>query len=151
MSEFDRFDKSATIRAPRAKVWQALADSKQFGTWFGVTLNEPFAAGARVTGTITDPPGYEHVVFELWIERIEPESLFSFRWHPFGIDKGVDYSHEKTTLVEMRLADAPGGTRLTITESGFDQLPPARRAPSFEANRGGWAEQLARIERYVTR
>ena len=146
----DRIEKKIVLHAPRSRVWRAIADAKEFGSWFGVVLESPFAAGARVRGKITEP-GYEHVVMEITIERIEPERLFSYRWHPYAIEPGVDYSSEPTTLVEFRLEEVPGGTALTITESGFDQIPAARRMEAFRMNDQGWTEQVKRIERYVAR
>ena len=144
----DRIEKRVVLRAPRARVWRAIADAKEFGEWFGVRLEGPFTAGARVRGQITYP-GYEHLTMEVLVERIEPERYFSYRWHPAAIDPKVDYSREPTTLVEFSLEDAPGGTTLTIVESGFDRIPLARRADAFRMNEGGWTEQAQRIARYV--
>ncbi len=145
----DRIEKKIVLRAPRSRVWRAIADAKEFGTWFGVVLENPFVAGARVRGKIT-VPGYEHVTMEITIERIEPERLFTYRWHPYAIEPDVDYSSEQTTLVEFRLDEVPGGTALTVTESGFDQIPAARRAEAFRMNDQGWAGQLKNIERHVS-
>jgi len=144
----DRIEKSVVLRAPRERVWRALTDAQEFGAWFGVRLESTFAPGARVRGRITIP-GYEHVTLEITVEKVEAERLFSYRWHPFAIDPGVDYSGEPTTLVEFRLEEVAGGTRLTVTESGFDQIPPARRAKAFEMNERGWAGQMVNIERHV--
>jgi uncharacterized protein YndB with AHSA1/START domain len=145
----DRIEKSVTLRAPRSRVWQAIADAEKFGAWFGVKLAGPFAAGRTVRGTITYP-GYEHLTMELQIDRIEPEHHFSYRWHPYAVTAETDYSLEPTTLVEFDLEDADGGTRVTIVESGFDAVPLARRAEAFKMNSGGWAEQIENIERYVS-
>ena len=145
----DRIEKQVLLRAPRARVWRALTDSAEFGAWFGVRVQGAFAQGARVKGQITTP-GYEHVTLEIDIERIEPERLFSYRWHPYAVDAKVDYSSEPTTLVEFRLEEAKEGTRLTIVESGFDRIPAARRAEAFRMNDGGWTYQIKNIERHVT-
>lgn len=148
MSESDRIEKEILLRAPRARVWRAIADAEQFGAWFRVKLDGPFVAGGTLIGHITHP-GYEHVTMELFVERIEPERLFSYRWHPYAIDPKVDYSAEPTTLVEFRLEEEAGGTRLTVVESGFDQVPAARRDEAFRMNGSGWAAQLGNIERHV--
>ena len=150
MSSTDRIEKTIVLSAPRARVWRAITDYKEFGAWFRVALEAPFREGATVRGRITYP-GYEHATMEVVVERIEPERLFSYRWHPFAVDKTTDYSHEPATLVEFRLDDAPGGTRLTVVESGFDALPPGRRDEAFRMNDGGWAEQMGNIERHVAR
>ena len=94
--------------------------------------------------------GYEHVMLELLVERVQPEHHFSYRWHPYAVDPNVDYSAEPTTLVEFHLDDVDGGTRLTIIESGFDRLPASRRAEAFRMNDGGWTGQAKNLERYVT-
>jgi uncharacterized protein YndB with AHSA1/START domain len=147
----DRIEKQIVLRAPRAKVWRALADAPEFGSWFGVDLKgAAFAPGARVRGKITIP-GYEHVTMEVVIERMEPERLLSWRWHPYAVDPKVDYSKEPTTLVVFELKDAPAGTLLTVVESGFDQIPLARRAEAFRKNDGGWTAQIANIERHVAK
>jgi len=145
----DRIEKTVVLKAPRPRVWRAIADAQEFGAWFGVRLQGPFAPGAHVRGQVTIP-GYEHVTLDITIERVEPERLFAYRWHPNAIEPAVDYSPEPTTLVEFHLDDVPGGTRLTVTESGFDRIPLPRRAQAFEANEGGWAAQLRNIERYVS-
>jgi uncharacterized protein YndB with AHSA1/START domain len=145
----DRIEKSVVLRAPRSRVWRALASPEEFGAWFGAKLQGRFAPGARVHGPITYP-GYEHVTMEITVERVEPERLFSFRWHPDAIDPGVDYSGEPTTLVEFRLEEVEGGTRLTVVESGFDRIPLDRREKAFKDNEGGWAEQMKNIERHVS-
>lgn len=157
----DRIEKHAVLRAPRERVWHALTDAKQFGIWFGMELDGPFVAGQRVTGRIVptqvDPEIAKHqepfrgFETEWFVERIEPMTLFSFRWHPYAVEAGTDYSTEVTTLVQFELADAPGGTSLRITESGFDGIPLERRAKAFTENEGGWAAQLGLIARYLAR
>ncbi len=148
MTSSDRIEKKVVLRAPVSRVWQAIADSKQFGEWFRVKLNAPFAPGKKVQGKITIP-NYEHLKFEMEIERVEPETYFSYRWHPYAIDPKTDYSKEPTTLVEFRLAEVKDGTALTITESGFDKIPASRRAEAFRMNDNGWAGQAKQIAAYV--
>jgi uncharacterized protein YndB with AHSA1/START domain len=145
----DRIETSVVLKAPRARVWRALADSGEFGEWFGVKLDGPFVAGEPSTGRITHP-GYEHIQWHAWVEKIEPQKRFSFRWHPYGIDPKVDYSKEPTTLVEFTLEDAPGGgTLLKLVESGFDRIPAHRRDEAFRMNRKGWAAQMDNIQAHV--
>ncbi|HVP62308.1 MAG TPA: SRPBCC family protein [Myxococcaceae bacterium] len=144
----DRIEKQILLRAPRSRVWRALTDAREFSAWFRVNLVGEFRAGERITGPITYP-GYQDLTMEAWVERMEPETLFSFRWHPFAIERGVDYSKEPTTTVEFQLEEVPGGTLLKVVESGFDQLPAARRSPAHKANSSGWEEQLRNIEQHV--
>jgi uncharacterized protein YndB with AHSA1/START domain len=148
-SSTDRIERSILLKAPRSRVWRALANAEEFGNWFGVAFKgKTFAAGERVQGQITHP-GYEHVVFEVLIERMEPERLLSWRWHPYAVDPSVDYSHEPTTLVVFELKEVEGGTLLSVVESGFDSMPPSRRLEAFRMNSGGWDEQMKNIEKHV--
>lgn len=148
-SPSDRIERQVVLQAPRSRVWRALTDAQEFGSWFGVKVTGSFSPGARVRGAITHP-GYEHVTWDITIERMEPERLFSWRWHPYSVEPGVDYSGEPTTLVVFELEDVPGGTRLTVVESGFDQVPLARRAQAYRMNAEGWTIQVQAIERYVS-
>src|SRR5262249_6341557 len=145
MQTSDRIEKEIVLRAPRARVWRALTNAREFGAWFGVKFEGAFEPGKPIRGNITHA-GYEHMTIEIELERIEPETLFSYRWHPYAVDPKVDYSTEPSTLVEFRLSDAPGGTRLSVVESGFDQIPAARRDEAFRMNEGGWAAQMRNIE-----
>ena len=132
----DRIEKSILLRAPRSRVWRALIDTGEFGSWFGAKLSGKFEPGARVRGSITIP-GFEHVTMELLVERVEPERTLAFRWHPYAVEPDVDYSAEPTTLVTFELSDAAEGTLLRATEAGFEQIPAARRAKAYEMNDDG--------------
>ena len=144
----DRIEKEIVLRAPKSRVWRALTDSSEFGQWFRVNLEGPFKVGSVTRGQITHP-GYEHVVMEVDVVRMDPQDVFAYRWHPYAIEPGVDYSKEPSTLVEFRLEDAPGGTKLTVTESGFDKIPAHRRDEAFRMNDQGWAGQIKNIQRHV--
>jgi uncharacterized protein YndB with AHSA1/START domain len=156
----DRIEKTVLLRAPLARVWRAISDAREFGSWFGVDFDGAFFAGAQVTGRITpttvdvevakSQEPYKGRAFDFRIERVEPMRLLSFRWHPFAVDEGVDYSSEPTTLVVFELKESPDGTILTITESGFDGIPLARRAKAFAANDQGWAAQATLIAKYLS-
>jgi uncharacterized protein YndB with AHSA1/START domain len=145
----DRIEKRVVLRAPRSRVWRAIATAEEFGAWFRMKLEGVFAEGVTIRGRITHP-GYEHVTLDMLVERIEPEQYFSYRWHPYAIDPKVDYSAEPTTLVEFKLEDTEGGTALTIVESGFDRIPLARRAEAFRMNDQGWAVEIENLARYVS-
>ncbi len=147
-SPTDRIEKTVLLRVPRARVWRALTNAAEFGAWFGVKVEGTFAPGARVRGQITHP-GYEHVVWDIIVEKMDLERIFSWRWHPYSVEPGVDYSSEPRTLVVFELEEVPEGTRLTVVESGFDQVPLARRALAYRMNDGGWTYQIQAIERYV--
>ena len=155
----DRIEKKILLRAPRKRVWRALSDSTEFGSWFGMKFDGPFAPGARMSGVIVPTTvdaevakaqkKYEGMRFEITIEQVEPERLFSFRWHPFAVERGVDYSVEPTTLVVFALEEVANGVMLTVTESGFDQIPIARRAKAFTTNEQGWGMVVNLIEKYL--
>jgi len=145
----DRIERKILLKASRSRVWRALSDAGEFGDWFGVDFKgKAFIAGKHVQGQVTYP-GYEHVVMEVLIERMVPERLLSWRWHPAAIDPSVDYSQEPTTLVVFELEEVDGGILLTIVESGFDKIPLARRATVFRLNASGWDEQMQNIEKHV--
>jgi uncharacterized protein YndB with AHSA1/START domain len=143
----DRIEQRVVLRAPRTRVWRAIANAEEFGTWFRMKLEGAFAEGKPIRGMIT-VPGFEHAV-EMLVERIDPERYFSYRWHPYAIDPAVDYSAEPTTLVEFKLEEIDGGTAVTIVESGFDRIPLARRAEAFRMNDKGWAGQIKKLAQYV--
>ncbi len=157
----NRIEKQVMLRAPLRRVWRAVSDARQFGAWFGVGFDGPFVTGVRMVGKVVPTQvdeevaklqkPYEGAAFEVTVDRVEPERLFSFRWHPFAVDPAVDYSSEPTTLVVFELQEVEGGTLLTISESGFDTLPLARRAQAFTANEGGWTHQAKLIEKYLSR
>jgi uncharacterized protein YndB with AHSA1/START domain len=144
----NRIEKQIELKAPISRVWRALTDYREFGEWFQVKLEGPFKSGQPAHGQITHP-GYEHVKFEVVVKKIEPESFFSYTWHPAAVDPQVDYSSEEPTLVEFRLQETPTGTLLTVTESGFDKIPANRRSEAFRMNEGGWRQQMENIARYV--
>jgi uncharacterized protein YndB with AHSA1/START domain len=155
----DRIEKRIILNAPRARVWKALTNADEFGTWFGVKFDGPFKAGAPLRGVIVKTKvdaevakaqePYEGTPFEITVDRIEPERLFSFRWHPFAIDRNVDYSKEPTTLIEFTLEERADGVLVTVTESGFDRIPLERRAKAFTANEEGWTKVITLIEKYL--
>jgi uncharacterized protein YndB with AHSA1/START domain len=145
----DRIEKKLVLKAPQSRVWRAITNVDEFNQWFRVKLESPFQEGATVRGNITYP-GYEHLTMEIVVEKIQPESYFSYRWHPGATAPSLDYSKEPTTLVEFFLEAVKEGTVLRIVESGFDNIPPARRAEAFRMNDSGWTEQMKNVERYVT-
>jgi uncharacterized protein YndB with AHSA1/START domain len=156
-SSTDRIEKKIVLKAPRSRVWRAISNAEEFGDWFCVDFKgKTFVPGQPVQGNITYP-GYEHLVCEMVIERMEPERLLSWRWHPAAIDVAVDYSNEPTTLVVFELSEVDSGTSsgtssatlLSIVESGFDNIPVARRLDAFRMNSDGWEEQTRNVEKHV--
>ena len=144
----NKIEKQIELNAPVSRVWRALTDYREFGEWFRVALDGPFVVGQPARGHITWP-GYEHIVWEATVQKMEPGKLFSFTWHPYAVDPAVDYSAEPPTLVEFRLEPTVTGTRLTLTESGFENVPAHRRAEAFRMNEGGWTQQMQNIKTHV--
>jgi uncharacterized protein YndB with AHSA1/START domain len=144
----DRIGQRIELAAPVSRVWRALTDHREFGAWFRVALEGPFVPGKEARGRITWP-GAEHLTMRAAVQRMEPERLFSFTWHPYAIDPKQDYSGETPTLIEFTLEKTATGTRLRIVESGFDKLPAHRRDEAFRMNDGGWSQQIKNIARHV--
>ncbi|MBV8279508.1 MAG: SRPBCC family protein [Verrucomicrobia bacterium] len=144
----DAIEKRIELNAPVSRVWRALTDHREFGEWFCAKLDGPFVPGEMSTGRIAYP-GYEHLKWEATVQKMEPERLFSFTWHPYAVDPNVDYSNEPSTLVEFRLEPKDGGTVLYLKESGFDALPKDRRFEAFRMNDDGWTEQMTNIENHL--
>jgi len=144
-----KIEKRIELKAPIARVWRALTDFREFGEWFRVAIEGPFAPGQPARGRILHP-GYEHVIWQVVIQKMESERLFSFTWHPYPVDPNTDYSQETPTLVEFRLEETAAGTLLTLTESGFEKIPAHRRAEALRMNDGGWTELMKNIENHVS-
>jgi uncharacterized protein YndB with AHSA1/START domain len=148
-SETDRIERSILIKATRQRIWRALSKAEEFGEWFGVNLKgKTFVAGQRVQGPFTIQ-GHEHCIFDVVVERIEPERLLSYRWHPYAVDSAIDYEKEQRTVVTFTLKDAGDATLLTVVETGFDKVPPERRLEAFRMNSLGWEAQLNNIQRHA--
>jgi len=139
----DRIEKTVELKAPVSRVWKALTDYKEFGTWFRVQLDGPFVPGGTSRGL------HDGLLFQVLVQKLEPERLFSFTWHPYAIEPGTDYSGEIPTLVEFTLEKTTTGTRLRVVESGFDKLPAHRRDIAFRGNEGGWTIQMQNIAQYL--
>jgi uncharacterized protein YndB with AHSA1/START domain len=151
MDVHDRIERKVLLKAPHERVWQALTDAEQFGSWFGIDLKgKQFVAGQPIAAQITFP-GYEHVKWNARIEHIEPQTRFSFSWHPYAIEEGIDYDTETPTLVEFSLEDHTEGILLRVVESGFLTIPQARREKAFKMNSRGWDEQMTNIESYLAK
>ncbi|KKA04036.1 vanillate O-demethylase oxidoreductase VanB [Pseudomonas ogarae] len=151
MHSSDRIERKILLKASRSHVWRALANAEAFGQWFGVALEgKRFVAGERTQGQITYP-GYEHLIWDVAVERVEPERVFSFRWHPYAVEPQMDYSQESETRVQFELEDMDGGTLLKVVESGFNKIPEARRLKAFRMDSRGWDEQMANIEAFLSK
>lgn len=155
----DRIEKEVLLKAPLDRVWRAISHADEFGQWFGVRFDGPFEPGASLTGVITPTAVDDDVAkaqaphagkADTWqIVAVEPQRRLAFRWHPYGVEDGVDYSKEPTTLVEFTLEDTADGVLLRIVESGFQAIPAERRQSAFESNSEGWSAQTELIRKYL--
>jgi uncharacterized protein YndB with AHSA1/START domain len=155
----DRIEKEVLLRAPLGRVWRAISDADEFGRWFGVRFDGPFVAGASVAGVITpttvdDDAAQAQEPYagkaDTWqIVAVEPQRRLAFRWHPYVVESGIDYSQEPTTLVEFTLTETTDGVLLRIVESGFDAIPAERRVSALEHNSQGWAKQTELVRKYL--
>jgi uncharacterized protein YndB with AHSA1/START domain len=155
----DRIEKEVLLRAPLGRVWRAISDADEFGRWFGVRFDGPFVAGASVAGVITPTTVDDDVAqaqepyagkADTWqIVAVEPQRRLAFRWHPYAVESGIDYSPEPTTLVEFTLTETTDGVLLRIVESGFDAIPAERRVSALEHNSEGWAKQTELLRKYL--
>jgi len=155
----DKIEKHVVLHAPLTRVWEAIADSQKFGAWFGVRSMAPSSLDCtsqeKIRPTTVDPEvaklqaPYEGKTFDFYVETIEPKRRISFRWHPYAVEPGIDYSKEPTTLIVFELEETGANTSLTITETGFDQIPLERRAKAFAANDGGWTMQTTLLSKYL--
>jgi uncharacterized protein YndB with AHSA1/START domain len=154
----DRIEKKVRLKAPRERVWRAISQSAEFGKWFGMRIEGQFAPNttlsASMVPTEVDPAiaatqqQFTGMRLELYVERVEPMNVLSFRWHPYPIEP-AESANTPTTLVVFELADAEGGTLLTVSESGFDQIPLDKRAKTFADNEQGWEIQTRLIGKYL--
>jgi uncharacterized protein YndB with AHSA1/START domain len=143
----DRIEKSFVVKAPVSRVWEALSDHRQFGQWFRVALDQPYEVGGRSTGQMTEP-GYEQYKWRAVIEALEPERRLAFRWvHSDTPEAPKD--EDPMTLVEFRLVAKGDATEVTITESGFEALPDAKRGEALRSNAEGWDIQAGNLVDYL--
>lgn len=151
ISQTNQIERRTLIRAPRSRVWRAITDIRQFCKWFCAETVEPaFRPGAHVRLISTHQGPCEKQDFFMDIVEMVAEHTFSWRWHPGSLVAGEDLAKEPMTLVVFRLEDAEGGTLVTVTESGFDQLFPSRITRVFGENEAGWKIQMEALDRYFS-
>ncbi|MEZ5162248.1 MAG: SRPBCC domain-containing protein [Fimbriimonadaceae bacterium] len=130
------------IRAPKSKVWNAVASSNGLKSWFAAVVEGVFAEGEtlRLDFQVENCDDCFMVVKE-----INPEDRVAFQWHP-GEDCPIDtYPREEMTTITFELLEQGDGTSLVMVESGFDRVPLSRRAKCLELNTGGWDYELKEL------
>jgi uncharacterized protein YndB with AHSA1/START domain len=145
--ELLQIERTMVMKAPRSRVWKALTDAQEFARWFEVSLDGEFTQGASLV-MVVKHPDYLGLRFPVFIEAIEPETTFAWRWFPGGSNPERS-DRGQTTLVTFTLDEVEGGTRVTVSETGFDRVKLADRARAYEDNLGGWEAQLANLAKHV--
>ena len=143
----DIIERDITLKAPIDRVWAAITDYREFGTWFRVVLDGPFALGLVTTGKIAEP-GYEGLGF--WAVTVEMAPWrFGFDWPADPAMTPDQRGPGKTTRVTFDLTEVADGTRVVIRESGFAALPGDLGPQKLRDNDRGWVIQAERIKAHV--
>jgi len=148
MSLIDRIDKSIEIEAPAERVFRALTDARELSAWFQVSIEGEIAVGSEVWMTSVHP-GHVGQRFRVQFIEMTPPRRVVWRWHPGEVDPAVDYSREPRTTVTFTLEPTARGTRLSLSETGFDEISLARRAKVHGDNDQGWTEVLVWLRNHV--
>lgn len=146
--ELSRIDRTIDVNAPPDRVWRALTTAGDLGAWFQVSIEGEITPGAELWMT-SKYPGYEGQRFIVKVTEMTPPRRFAWQWHPGAVDPAVDYSREPWTTVTFTLEPSGRGTRLTVSETGFNEVSLARRAKVYQDNSQGWTEVLVWIQKYV--
>ena len=148
ITELSRIDRTIEIKASPERVWRALTNAAELSAWFQVTIEGEVAAGNEVWMTSVHE-GHHGQRFRVRFVELAPPERFVWQWHPGEVDPKVDYSSEPRTTVTFTLAPSGSGTRLSVAETGFDEITLARRAKVYGDNSQGWTEVLVWLQRYA--
>jgi len=136
----DRIERTVELDHPQTKVWAALTTAEGLGAWFGdqATIDLRPGGTAQMAWTSGDRA-------EMRVERVEEPTIFGFTWHIYGLPE----DDPRRTYVEFTLEPAGPGTRLTVVESGFAQLPDDAHRTAYDGNTSGWASELGDLIAYL--
>jgi uncharacterized protein YndB with AHSA1/START domain len=148
VSDLSRIDRSIEIDAPPERVFRALTNADELSAWFQVTIEGALAPGKEIWMTSVHPD-HAGQRFNVKIVEMTPPRSVTWQWHPGEIDPNVDYAAEPRTTVRFALEATARGTRLTVSETGFDAISLARRAKVHKDNAQGWAEVLVWLQKHV--
>lgn len=145
----DSITRSVFIDASPEKVWAALTDHREFGAWFRAEIDAPFAVGVVTRGSMTYP-GVEGLPLAILPEAMDCPRRFAFRWPQWDFETNRNREDDQPwTLVAFVLESEGQGTRVTVTESGFDRLEAGFAARVLHENTQGWEIQLQNLARHV--
>jgi uncharacterized protein YndB with AHSA1/START domain len=136
----DRIERTVELPHPRSRVWAALTTAEGLGAWFG----DQVAIDLRPGGSAQMKWAGGHTA-DLRVERVEEPAVFGFTWHIYGLPE----DDPRRTYVEFTLEPAGAGTRLTVVESGFAQLPAEAYRTAYDGNTEGWAKELGELADYL--
>ncbi len=136
----DRIERTVEVAQPPAKVWAALTTAEGLSAWFGQQATIDLRPGGSAwmrwdSGDTAD----------MRVERVEEPRVFGFTWGIFGLPEG----DPRRTYVEFTLEPTDTGTRLTVVESGFAQLPEDAHRKAYDGNTEGWASELGELVDYL--
>ena len=144
----NRIDRTIEVNAPPDQVWRVLTTAKDLSTWFKVSVEGDIVAGAEIWMTSLNS-GHEGTRFLVRIKEMTAPRRFVWEWHPGAVDPAIDYSREPWTTVTFTLEPSGRGTRLSVSETGFNDISLARRAKAYADNSQGWTEVLVWIQKYA--
>ena len=148
VAELNRIDRTIDINASPERVFRALTTATELSAWFQVTIEGEIVAGTDVWMTSVHPD-HAGQRFNVKIIEVTAPRTMAWEWHPGAVDPTVDYSREPRTTVRFTLEPTERGTRLTISETGFDAISLPRRAAVYKDNTQGWTEVLVWLKTYV--
>ena len=148
VAELSRIDRTIELNAPRERVWRALTNADELSAWFQVKIEGAVAPDIDVWMTSLHP-GHAGQRFRVRFTEMTPPERFVWEWHPGEVDPERDYSREPRTTVTFTLEPSARGTRLSVSETGFDEIALARRAKVYKDNSQGWLEVLVWLQTYV--
>ena len=132
----DRIKRTVPIAHPPEKVWAALTTAEGLGAWFGNEATIDLRPGGSARMTWAGGP-----TVEMRVERVEEPTVFGFTWPVYGLPE----DDPRRTYVEFTLEPAGPGTRLTVVETGFAQLPGDAYRKAYDGNTEGWAKELGEL------
>jgi len=137
----DRIERTIDLAHPPAVVWAALTTADGLAAWFG----DQAAIDLRPGGPAHMTWNQEAMTARMRVERVEEPVVFGYTWQIYGLPE----DDPRRTYVEFTLTPHGEGTRLTVTESGFAQLPDDVYAKAFGGNTEGWAKELGELADYL--
>jgi uncharacterized protein YndB with AHSA1/START domain len=136
----DRIERTVELAHPPRKVWAALTTAEGLAAWFGHEATIDLRPGGSARMRWTDGP-----MVDMRVERVEEPTVFGFTWQLHELPK----DDPRRTYVEFTLEAAGAGTRLTVVETGFAQLPEDAHRTAYDSHTQGWKSELGELVDYL--